>query len=316
MRLPAADLRSVCELLGGYQAEIAIATELRVRNIHSAMQRLDAGPLNLPPFLGPAHAALASHALGAALHGVNERQPDCVSQGLALWSAAVRRPCTTMPLVLPASACRRVDDPRYESPVYLATDEALRIEENGTSLSGAMSLIALSRLCDHLGPPPGLIVNLGTPLDAGRISSYSLTGYPGTVFCDFAPRSIGLAESIVHEWGHNLFNAILGVEQQRFDPDARFYSPWRHEPRPAFGMAHALFTFSLLSIFFDELGRQAVHVKDRTYARARLRIEQEHLRYSRPILDWLTGSIASARLRDLMDGMFELAILGGHSDDK
>jgi hypothetical protein len=243
-------------------------------------------------------------------------QPEWIDQSIALWSALVRRFDIGSPLVLMASACRRLDDPRYEAPVYLATEPALTAQGDYNEIMAAMSRISQSRLCKSLGPPPGMIINLGRPRTTNRIVSYSLAGYPGTVFCDFVPHPIALAESIVHEWGHNVFNAILDVEQQSFDPEARFHSPWRHEPRPAFGMAHALFAFSLLCLFFGEIGCWTNLIQDRAYANARLRIEQEHLRYSRPVLEWLTETIASVRLRDLMNDMFELAIRGGPLNDE
>lgn len=55
-----------------------------------------------------------------------------------------------------------------------------------------------------------------------------------------------LAESIVHEFRHNLLHQLERA-YPIFEPgspnEARFYSPWRDDPRPLSGILHALFVF-------------------------------------------------------------------------
>lgn len=133
----------------------------------------------------------------------------------------------------------------------------------------------------------------------------------GTISCDFGPQAITLSESIVHELGRDFFNSVLEVERQTVPSKPRFYSPWRHELRSAFGMAHANFTFSVLTLFHAEIDALCPARQVREYAEARRRVELEHLRYARPTLEQLLNEVASASLRRLLTTQFEAAIENG-----
>lgn len=75
--------------------------------------------------------------------------------------------------------------------------------------------------------------------------SMSDSSLPGAIMSTIDGPPV-LAESIVHEFRHNLLHQleraypIFELDSPR---EARFYSPWRTDPRPLSGILHALFVF-------------------------------------------------------------------------
>jgi len=83
----------------------------------------------------------------------------------------------------------------------------------------------------------------------GGTSNTSYARLPGTCTCIVRGNSHILAERLIHEFHHNRLFAIED-QQSFFDlseadaiGDARFYSPWRSDPRPLYGIFHAVYVF-------------------------------------------------------------------------
>jgi HEXXH motif-containing protein len=118
------------------------------------------------------------------------------------------------------------------------------------------------------------------PLAAG-VARAGFSATSTDVFGGFAmtkPRSPGaLAATLAHELQHSKLNILLRVVPLvRTDPDeARYYAPWRRDPRPAAGLLHGIYAFLgvadvLRHLASDQvLGRASLHA----FARVRVQID-------------------------------------------
>lgn len=85
-------------------------------------------------------------------------------------------------------------------------------------------------------------------------NSFSVRGLTGVIFLSEAYEDIRLAEALVHEFHHSELYLLQEAEQvYKSDPEARFYSPWRPDPRPFDGLLHALHVFSSCCAFLGRL---------------------------------------------------------------
>jgi HEXXH motif-containing protein len=109
-----------------------------------------------------------------------------------------------------------------------------------------------SRLMERVLPATasmlGWVVRSFVPVVSrdGSIScSMSDAMLPGAIMSTIDGAPV-LAESLAHEFRHNLLHQ-LELAYPIFEPgspsEARFYSPWRTDPRPLCGILHALFVF-------------------------------------------------------------------------
>lgn len=83
-----------------------------------------------------------------------------------------------------------------------------------------------------------------------------------------------LAESIVHEFRHNLLHQLeraYPIFEATSPKEARFYSPWRDDPRPLSGILHALFVFvDVCAIHAGVLDKRIGQAHDRADSSVRL----------------------------------------------
>ncbi|TVQ85315.1 MAG: hypothetical protein EA400_15595 [Chromatiaceae bacterium] len=92
------------------------------------------------------------------------------------------------------------------------------------------------------------VVALKPPF-TGRVQNTSCSRLPGAAMFTTTAEPVTLAEDLIHEFYHN---RLFGLEEQGdflsvrdFDPvaDEQFYSPWREDPRPLYGLLHATYVF-------------------------------------------------------------------------
>lgn len=102
--------------------------------------------------------------------------------------------------------------------------------------------------------------------------SFSSTRLKGIIFLSHTNNTMALAEAIVHEFGHTQLNILMDTESlERSEPDKRFYSPWRTDPRPLSGLIHAVYVFSGVADFLARAGQTP------TLARYSAHIEAQRL---------------------------------------
>ncbi|HEV7398232.1 MAG TPA: HEXXH motif-containing putative peptide modification protein [Pyrinomonadaceae bacterium] len=76
------------------------------------------------------------------------------------------------------------------------------------------------------------------------LGAVQLSAHPG----------IALAEVLVHEYRHNILNAIIDVDpilDESSPRRAAFYSPWRKDPRPLMGLIHGIYSFMEVVGFYE-----------------------------------------------------------------
>ncbi|MFN7153719.1 MAG: aKG-HExxH-type peptide beta-hydroxylase [Acidovorax sp.] len=195
---------------------------------------------------------------------------------LELLRVVLELPQAKHPLAIRSEGCLKVSDHGYETPLYLATAAAVsaELQRGGAGYSAAMELLQRSDFMYTVEGCVGLVIELADKALLEASDSYTLSGLPGTSFCDRVDSQLRRAESILHEATHTWLNIMLAERQpQGFGPE-EYWSPWRHRLRPAHGILQATLVFSLLCQFFhcclriDEVGDV-----DKAYARARLRVE-------------------------------------------
>jgi HEXXH motif-containing protein len=92
------------------------------------------------------------------------------------------------------------------------------------------------------------------PPGAGGYGNTTFSRMPGAFVTSPCGSPLALADDLVHETYHNRLFAI--EEEGSFFADAaarrdaRHYSPWRHDPRPLFGVFHAFYVFTRVMRFW------------------------------------------------------------------
>jgi HEXXH motif-containing protein len=114
-----------------------------------------------------------------------------------------------------------------------ALDAAARVAEATVPLSSSLFGGIVRTVVPIISPDPEMGCSL------------SDRDMPGAIMTTI-DRPAVLAENILHEFRHNLLHQI----EQAYPlylvdspEEARFYSPWRPDPRPLHGILHALFVF-------------------------------------------------------------------------
>ncbi|MEU7769613.1 HEXXH motif domain-containing protein [Nocardia sp. NPDC049190] len=87
----------------------------------------------------------------------------------------------------------------------------------------------------------------------------SPTGY-GAVYSTAPEDSCQLALTLIHEFQHAKFS-LLADQAVLFEPDltARFYAPWRIDPRPIYGLMHGIYAFFGVTDFWRVHRRSSCH---------------------------------------------------------
>jgi 8-oxo-dGTP pyrophosphatase MutT (NUDIX family) len=186
----------------------------------------------------------------------------------------------------------------YESPPYLINPRALA---NSCSpkvknvFTAAVRLISDLNMDQTVTGAFGLVVLLKEKQDLDPSDSYTLSGLPGTVYIDTVPSIFRMGEIVLHEASHNWLNDALASFGVQFPKDKQWWSPWRHRPRPTFGILQGCFVFSrLLQYFAKGLGCASLSLSDTAYARKRLAVEhailQQHQEMFKEVIDLLPQS--------------------------
>jgi HEXXH motif-containing protein len=96
-------------------------------------------------------------------------------------------------------------------------------------------------------------VPLHTPEVGVVHNSHTSSNLNGVIFLSEASNEIDLAEAIIHEFCHTELFRLMDTQdviQERLGE--KFYSPWRHDPRPLYGLFHALYVFAEVANFYAQ----------------------------------------------------------------
>lgn len=115
-----------------------------------------------------------------------------------------------------------------------------------------------------------------TPASAGGVYNTSCSRLPGASIFTEPPNRLVLADDLIHEFYHN---RLFALEEQVdfFDTSpissetaTTYYSPWRYDPRPIYGLFHAAYVFERVHQFWvSTLENEALRGMDLVYAKSR-----------------------------------------------
>jgi HEXXH motif-containing protein len=108
------------------------------------------------------------------------------------------------------------------------------------------------------------------PRASGDFQGISFSDFPGAFIISYVAHPYLIAESIVHEFHHNRLFAIesaVPLVEDCGTEAARYYSPFRPDPRPIRGLLHGLYVFVAVWRFWDKV-RGALDIEPvlRTFA--------------------------------------------------
>jgi HEXXH motif-containing protein len=134
-------------------------------------------------------------------------------------------------------------------------------------------------LVQTIAPWPGLMVLLEDKRFEAGNNSYTLSDIYGTIYLDVNSSLLRTAETMFHESSHLWLTETLAAYRIGLDPERSYFSPWKGQERPAFGMLHAITIFGLLAIFFRRMSDHPTLTPDeRRYCVVRRRLERKNLR--------------------------------------
>ncbi|MBR8638990.1 radical SAM protein [Streptomyces tuirus] len=162
-----------------------------------------------------------------------------------------------------------VDD--VDQVVVTAADRPYRLPEDElrvwrSTAEGAMRLLR-DRHADYAAElDAGLRTLTPVPVAEGSRARHSGSAAEmfGGVTLSRPTHARDLAETLVHEMQHSKLAAVMHLvdllaEPSAAEPGARYYAPWRDDPRPLYGLLHGTYAFLSVARFWS---REAGFVSD------------------------------------------------------
>lgn len=206
--------------------------------------------------------------------------------------------------MLDAADCNATDDPRFRSKVYFATPRALAAKDSavGALVDDAVALVARAGFLSYVAEGLGiLILCRRVPSTGGAAFSYNLGALPHTVFTDWSDDPHVVGECLLHESVHAWLNAVLSAAGEQLPSAPLAYSPWKESKRPAFGLIHAGFAFSILTSYFRAtMATERVSGGTQRYCQVRADIERRRLTAAHGGVEEALSFVRSQDIADLI----------------
>ncbi len=270
------------------RSEIDDARRRRAAAIHAAIRELGIpwAPQSGWTAVPDVRYALLEHTLYGLRRAATARDTERCRDALALLEqapdacAALFHHGSASLLIVSASACRNDPDEHFDSTPYLLTPRALDVAPpiGRHFLQSGLTLLQSASFAKFVQPSAGVVVLLQERRTADACSSYSLSGIGGSVYTDWTKSPVRFAEALLHESAHCWLNESLAALGEDLPLSPLWHSPWKGTQRPAFGILHATFAFSVLKSFFVEASR-APNIDDfeRGYCESRVLLESRNL---------------------------------------
>ncbi|WP_052497743.1 MULTISPECIES: HEXXH motif-containing putative peptide modification protein [unclassified Bacillus (in: firmicutes)] len=214
-------------------------------------------------------------------------------------------------LVVDAATCVVDENSNLLSKAYIVNKEALcsTLPIKNSLIESALELISSSGNSHYLEAGLNILILINEKQLLDTTNSYSIKLLPGTVFTDWTNHDFRLAEAILHESVHNWLNECLDMYGEDLSSSKMWFSPWKNEDRPAFGIVHACMAFSVLSRYFAKLIDDS-NISDlaRNYAKVRLETEVKNLYDHKEDIYECISLIREDTLRDIVLLEFENAL--------
>lgn len=236
-------------------ASIQRLHQSRARQIHTLLQPDAPQPADAQ---GGAEAGLVYAVAHHLLEGA-EAAAQAGAQDTFTWYchasaadlAAVRTPTAVGPRVILAPDLASMPRSKIsETPYFLLCPETTTAPQELRGLAAtAFSAAADAGFGALLAGHAAIVCLLLRKQLGATLDSWTITRLPGTIFADHVGEPVVLARDLIHEAGHNWLNDALAACGIKISDEVRFFSPWKHTIRPAFGFLHACWAFPLTMIY-------------------------------------------------------------------
>lgn len=110
-----------------------------------------------------------------------------------------------------------------------------------------------ARLGSEISTAVRAIIPVRSPNPEVHISA-TFKEAPGVMALSWTPDTPVLAEALVHEYHHGKLNTLFAADILIAGPtkEAKYYSPWRPDPRPLMGLLHGAFAFHAVATFWTK----------------------------------------------------------------
>ena len=129
-------------------------------------------------------------------------------------------------------------------------------------------------MADEIHLMTDVVVPMDTSASNLEMASGTASDMFGACFLSTTDNPLYLAEMLIHEFSHNKLRLLQDIDML-LKPEvlgiAKYYSPWRDDPRPLDGLQHGLFVFSNVAHFWLDVFRDAdATVGEKELARRRI----------------------------------------------
>lgn len=119
--------------------------------------------------------------------------------------------------------------------------------------SAAYELVHSAGWAPYLDDVVGLVCQMSRRQPGEFVRSWANPRMYCTVHLDFTASRVVIARDLIHEATHVALNDFLVAHNISLDmSEARYYSPWKEEERPAFGFLHSILTFGRVVAFLND----------------------------------------------------------------
>jgi len=260
--------------------------------------------------------ALLSHTVYACIQAQGANDRALAEVALEIWQApfSASSYATTSGkefqwLMLDRERCiNRPDiDRAFDTPCYLACGKsaAQRFDRIRQEFwEECWKILDLTELMYFPERATGMIIHLQYRDMSDSLTGYSLFPLAGTVFTDWTDSPLRHAESIVHEAGHSYLNMLLDATASATDGEAKYWSPWRGVERPAIGIVHGAWAFSIVHALYSRLaakkGLGMLNPNQLSYCHDRSAYELSRLDEVRPYLRGALAAVGNTLVTDLV----------------
>jgi len=285
----------------------------------AALDRLSPGwhgrrRLRLAPQL---EYALLHHTLYECRRATRDGDRARARAALAVWEQDENAWAPAVPtaaglfLMADRASCRRSDDDRFLSPIYAFVHPSADVTPHlpWDLLRQGLEHVLTAGLGDIPAESLAVVVLLNWRPPTGTTHSYSVAALPGTVFADWTDEAVRWGEILLHESSHSWLNECLRALDIRLPSQPTWFSEWKQAVRPAYGVLHAAFAFSLMVRYFGHFARASPPgSRCARYCAARLGTEHRVLARMEADVREAAAFVSDDRLRSVVLGQVELAL--------
>ncbi|WP_165861404.1 aKG-HExxH-type peptide beta-hydroxylase [Paenibacillus paeoniae] len=260
--------------------------------------------------------SLLQHTLYLAKRAAETNDVDLANDALALWSLdeSAFEPFlynydNATFLIVNSEYCKRATyNQNFNNNAYCITHDIIKNAKQSLSndyVEEALKLISATHLLFFNELTGSVIINLDWRDLDDSTDSYTLTPLSGTVFTDWTESPLRYAEAILHESVHSWLNYYLMREEINVINTANsWYSPWRNTMRPALGIVHGTFAFSIVYHFYKRLsegnGFNLLNDKQLKYCYDRTDYELSRLKQVESSIIPALDEIGSENIKELL----------------